>query len=232
VTPTASAGEDPATGSRTLERGLRVLDLLAERPGGLSVTEIATALATHRAGVYRLLAPLQEHRLVHRDDDGRWTLGAGLIGLASRVRSRLQEVALPELRRLADDLGATAALTLRDDEEAVVAIALEPRSTDMHLAYRRGLRHRLDQGAAGIAILAALPPRAGEREEVVTARARGWARTSGELLPGATGVAAPIVADGHPAEASVSAVWIESHDEEAAAASVVATAGRIAAALV
>ena len=210
-----------ANGSQTLERALRILRVLAEHPDGLSVTELAAALATNRAGVYRLLGPLVTQRLVSRGDDGRHALGPGLVELASRVRPRLQEVAAAELRPLADALRATTALTVRDGDEAVVTAVAEPRSTDLHMTYRLGLRHPLDRGAAGIAILAAAPPVAGERPEVAAARERGWAATSGEIAPGAHGVAAPV-----GTVASVSAVWVGRRADLDDVAAAVATAAR------
>jgi DNA-binding IclR family transcriptional regulator len=227
----AETERDRPAGSQTLERGLRVLRVLAQQPDGLSVSQLATALGTHRAGIYRLLGPLMDQHLVVRGEDGRHVLGAGLIELASRVRPRLQEVAIAQLRALADELGATTALTVRDGEEAVVAAVVEPRNTDMHIAYRSGLRHRLDQAASGIALLAALPPRAGEREAIAQARARGWSQSTAELLPGATGVGAAIVVGGREPEGSITAVWVDGRDPEPAAAAVVGAAQAIAAAL-
>lgn len=227
--PEASAS--PANHSLTLDRGLRVLRVLAEYPDGLSVSELASALQTHRAGIYRLLGPLVEQRLVHRTERGRHLLGIGLVELASRVRPRLQEVAIPQLRILADDMGATTALTLRDGEEAVVAAVVEPRNADAHIIYRVGLRHRLDQAASGMAILAGGTPRPGERPEVAQARARGWARSASELLKGTTGVAAAILELDAEPEASISAVWIEPRDEEVAGKLVVQAAETIAAGL-
>lgn len=217
--------------SITLERGLRILAVLAEHPNGLSVSEVAGALGTHRAGIYRLLKPLLDERLVHRDEEGRHTLGVGLIELASHVRPQLQIIAIPELQRLADNLKATTALTLRDGSEAVVAAVVEPRSTDMHVAYRTGLRHPLDVAASGLAILAGSRPQSGEREEVQDARRRGWSRSAGELLVGVTGVAAPIIIGRQDAPASISAVWIEPRDDEAAAMQVMQSADAIAALL-
>lgn len=195
------------------------------------MSELAAALSTHRAGIYRLLASLSEQRLVARGAGGRYTLGLGLVELASAVRSQLQEVALPELRLLADYLGATTALTIREGDEAVVAAVVEPRNTDMHIAYRPGLRHPIDRAAPGLAILAGGPPLPGERPEVELARRLGWAQTTGELLPGATGVAAPILLPGRQTDASISAVWVEPRDASRMAEAVVRSAHAIAAAL-
>jgi len=221
----------PSNRSQTLERGLRVLRVLAAEPTGLTVSELAAELETHRAGIYRLLGPLADERLVVRGADGRYALGLGLLELSSSVRSRLQEVAVRELRRLADEVGATTALTIRDGDEAVVAAVVEPTSTVMHIAYRPGLRHVLDRAAPGLAILAGGPQLPGERPEVGLARARGWSVTTGELLAGATGVGVPIVVRDQPVEASISAVWIEPRDAAAMAAPVVLAAHAIAAAL-
>jgi len=213
--------------SLTLDRGLRVLRVLADHADGLSVSELATKVGTHRAGIYRLLGPLLANRFVVKGRDGRYTLGVGLLELASRVRPRLQEVAVPVLRRLADELGATTALTIRDGHEAVVAAVVEPRNSDMHVAYRTGLRHPLDVAASGLAILAAAPAVDGERGEVRDARRRGWARSHGELLLGTTGVGVPILDPDGNAEASISAIWISPRDEEQAAILVVHAAREI-----
>jgi DNA-binding IclR family transcriptional regulator len=220
-----------ANHSLTLERGLRVLRVLAEHPDGLSVSALAAEMETHRAGIYRLLGPLMDQRLVVRDAAGRHTLGVGLIELASRVRSRLQFAARPVLQTLADELEATTALTVRDAGEALVALVVEPRQTDMHITYRAGLRHPLDVAASGIAILAGGPPLPGEREAVIAARGRGWARSAGELLKGTTGVGAAIRTGDGEAQAAISAVWLAPRDETAAGERVLAAANEIAAAL-
>jgi DNA-binding IclR family transcriptional regulator len=214
-----------------MRRGLSVLRLLAEHPDGLTVSQLADELSTHRAGIYRLLGPLTEERLVVRGPGGRHVLGLGLLELASAVRPRLQEVAARALGPLADELRATTALTIRDGADAVVAVVAEPKGTDMHIAYRPGLRHPIGLAAPGLAILAAGAPQPGERPEVQLTRERGWALTSGEILPGATGVAAAIATPGHSAEASVSAVWIDRRDPEPQALAVMRAARTIAAEL-
>ena len=207
----------PAATVQTLDRGLRVLELLAEAPDGLAVPELAAALAVHRAIVYRLLATLAGRRLVVRGRDGRYRPGAGLVGLARGVAPRLQAAALPELTALAEDLGATATLTVADGDEAVALAVVEPRTTRIHVAYRAGLRHPLTVGASGRAILLGRPG---------ADAGRGYAISSGEIQPGAIGLAAPIPG----ADASVGVVSLVELGESAAAR-VCSAAEAIAAAL-
>ena len=226
-----SPARSPANHSQTLDRGLRALQVLAKHPDGLSVSELAAALETHRPAVYRLLGPLADHHLVRREPDGRFTLAPGLIELAAAVRPRLQEIAEPVLQRLADALRATTALTIRDGDEAVVATVVTPREPRLHITYRPGMRHPLTQGAPGHVLLAAMPPQPQEPPFVTRARERRYAVSQGELLPGAIGVAVPIATPGHAAEASISAVWIEGLDPDEVATDVIAAADEIAAAL-
>ncbi len=64
--------------SQTLDRGLRVLKLLADTDHGLTVTELSTKLGVNRTVVYRLLATLEQHCLVRRDLGGRARVGLGV----------------------------------------------------------------------------------------------------------------------------------------------------------
>lgn len=166
--------------AQTLDRGLRLLHLVADAPDGLTVTEAALGLGVSRAVVYRLVGALVGHALVRRDDTGRLRLGVGLLHLARRVQPLLADAARPQLRRLAERVGATAHLTVADGAEAVALAVVEPSWTAFHVAYRTGSRHPLDRGAAGQAILA------GRRGET------GWTASAGQLQPGAYGVAAPV----------------------------------------
>ena len=169
--------------SQTLDRGLRLLQVLASgAAGGSTVTELATELASSRQAVYRLVATLEHYRLVHRDREGRVRLGFGVLKFARAVQPMLGHAATPVLRGLAEDVGATAHLTIADGDEALAVAVVEPSWTDVHVAYRVGSRHPLDRGAAGLAILKAR-------------RGMGHGRyvmTAGQLQAGARGVAAAV----------------------------------------
>ncbi len=203
--------------SQTLDRGLRVLAVLAAAPGGLTITELADRLEVNRTVVYRLVTTLGLHGLVRRDARSRLHVGLGILHLASAVHPVLRDIAAPVLRRLAEEVGCTAHLTVAEGAEALALAVVEPSWTDFHVSYRVGARHPLDQGAAGKAILLGREP-AGQRADYVT--------TAGELQAGARGLAAP-VPDVEGLEASVGIVTLGELDIEAAGPRVAVAAGEL-----
>ncbi|GAA1739665.1 helix-turn-helix domain-containing protein [Nonomuraea bangladeshensis] len=202
---------------QTLERGLRLLRLLADGKAGRTPTELAGELRLSRPVVYRLLTALMAEGFVRRDADGRVHLGFGVLVLAQAVQPLLRAAAVPTLRRLAEEVGATAHLTVAEGDDGLAVAVVEPSWTDMHVAYREGSRHPLTRGAAGQAILAL---REGRGDYFVS---------EGQLQEGARGVAAPVT--GLPwLEASVGVVTFGPLDERAGAR-VVAAAAELSAAL-
>jgi DNA-binding IclR family transcriptional regulator len=211
----------PAETSQTLDRGLRVLTVLSGSPGGLTVTELAGRLEVNRTVVYRLVSTLERHALVRKDVRGRLHVGLGVLHLASAVQPALRDVAVPVLRRLAEEVGCTAHLTVADGDEALALAVVEPSWTDFHVSYRVGARHALDQGAAGKAILA------GRSHHLDPDEGPGYVATVGELQPGARGVAAPLRGlEGF--EACVGIVTLGDLDAEQVGAHVVAAASDLA----
>jgi DNA-binding IclR family transcriptional regulator len=202
--------------SQTLDRGLRVLEVLTASPHGLTVTELSTVLDVNRTVVYRLISTLEQHGLVRRDARGRLFVGLGVLHLASAVRPLLRDLAVPVLRGLADAIGCTAHLTVADGDEALALAVVEPSWTDFHVSYRVGARHPLTQGAAGKAI------------GLVDVDEAAYAVTSGELQTGARGLAAP-VRGVEGLRASVGIVTLDGAiDEDVVAPQVIAAAAEVA----
>jgi len=202
--------------SQTLDRGLRVLRVLAESPEGLTITELSTRLQVNRTVVYRLISTLEQHGLVRRDARSRLFVGLGVLHLASAVQPLLRDLAMPVLRSLAESIGSTAHLTVADGDEALALAVVEPTWTDFHVAYRVGARHPLSQGAAGKAI------------GLLDGTDPAYAVTSGELQAGARGLAAP-VRGVEGLRASVGVVTLEDTiDEAVVAPRVIAAAQEVA----
>lgn len=215
--------------AQTLSRGIRVLEVLAEHGAPMSANELAGELGLHRSVVYRCARTLAEHRLVSTQPDGRYALGLKLVTLARGVEPDVRAIAFPVLQELSDGVGATALYWVADGFEAVCLLSVEPRHSTVHLVHRQGIRHPLDRGSSGLAILAGRPPSPGERQAVADARQRGWSSSRGELERSAAAVAAPVLVPGRAAEASVAVVFLQDAlREDDVAPQVVRAAARIA----
>jgi DNA-binding IclR family transcriptional regulator len=209
--------------SQTLDRGLRVLEAVAESPDGLTVTELAVALGIGRTVVYRLVVTLENHAYIRRSSDGKCRLGLGVLALGRQVQPIVRDASLPALRLLADAVGATAVLTIVDGQEALSAVVVEPTRSDLHVASRPGSRHPLEHGAAGRAILAA-------RTTAGRPLDPPWVIATGDGPQGAYGIAVPVL--GVPGlEASVGVLALRELNEADVGPRVARAAGEIARAL-
>jgi DNA-binding IclR family transcriptional regulator len=199
------------TGSQTLARGLTALQLVAGSGTGLTMQELADRIGVHRTIAYRLLSTLTQFRLVAKGDDGRYRPAAGLAVLGASFDRSVRQLSLPTLRALADELGTTVSLLVAEGDEQVAIAVIVPTQVAYQLAFHEGSRYPLDRGAAGIALLASMPPRPGERDLVVRARERGWVTTYGEIEPNTYGLAVPVH---RPAPSPPTCINLISHRED------------------
>ncbi|WP_059017765.1 helix-turn-helix domain-containing protein [Mycobacterium sp. M26] len=181
-----------APGSQTLARGLNALQLVAGARNGLTIQQVADSIGVHRTIAYRLLTTLAQYRLVAKGEDGRFRVAAGLAALGATFDNNVRELSLPILRDLADQLGTTVSLLVAEGDQQVAIAVIVPTHVSYQLSFHEGSRYPLDRGAAGIALLAGMPPTPGERELVTQARTQGWVITHGEIEPNTYGLAVPV----------------------------------------
>lgn len=224
--------------SQTLSRGIRILEILADASGPLSIAQIADALAVHRSIAYRLVRTLEAHRLVTRDGSGGVSLGARMAALAAGVAHDLQAEALPELTTIANQLGMTSFVTVLDHDECVTLTSVEPRHAVASVAQRPGTRHAVQVGAPGKAILSVLPRSRwpatvseGLHRELVDAATRGFATSHDEVIPSLRAVAVPVDLRGRNPLALAVVYLASSHSPEQIAEVLAASAARIREAL-
>ncbi|WP_091231110.1 IclR family transcriptional regulator [Microbacterium sp. 3J1] len=193
-----------APASQTLSRGIRILEVLADARGALTIDEIAGRLDVHRSIAYRLLRTLEDHRLVGRDAAGAVTLGPRMAALAAGVAHDLQAEALPELTAIANELGMTCFLAVLDGDDCITLASVEPRHAIASVAQRPGARHPVTVGAPGKAILTQLSPAewpeggpASLRSEVGAAREQGFTTSHDEVIPTVRSIAVPLALRGH-----------------------------------
>jgi DNA-binding IclR family transcriptional regulator len=143
----------------------------------------------------------------------------------------MREVALPELRRLAQEYPVTAVLTVVDGNEAAVLAVVEPTTADFFVGIRVGTRHPLESAAGGLALLAGRGPTADDSEEVVLARRRGYAMSRGKVNQGALGVASPVGFGPEHMEGSIGVVTLADLSPAKLGVEVSLAASRVATAL-
>jgi DNA-binding IclR family transcriptional regulator len=181
-----------AAGSQTLARGLSALQAVSSSPSGMTAQQVADFVGVHRTIAYRLLSTLAQYRYVARGEDGRYRPAAALAVLGASFDNNLRQLSVPTLRTLADDLGTTVSLLVAEGDQQVAIAVIVPTLVFYQLSFHEGSRYPLDRGSAGVALLASMPPRPGERDLVPRTREQGWVITHGEVEPDTYGLAVPV----------------------------------------
>lgn len=191
--------------SQTFDRGLAILELLAQSDHPLSAVQIAEQSGASRDSTYRLLRTLQHRRLAVKDLDGRFRVGPRFSALAANAIRDLRSKVAPIVRNLADELGVTTFFAILDGEECVTFSTAIPQGMVTALVQEPGTRHSVSVGAPGKAILSVLsesswpkPVDAGLRREVEGVWRKGFATSQDEVLPGVFAVAVPVQIMGEP----------------------------------
>ncbi|MVW73531.1 IclR family transcriptional regulator [Bordetella sp. 15P40C-2] len=149
--------ESGSHGASTLRRGLHILAALRRAPEGLDVPGIARALDMQRTSVYRYITVLVEEGYAVRDQQsGLYRAAANesqVVGDQGLSVARLA----PAMRRISDQTGDSSFLICRVGSDSL-CLHREIGSYPVQvLAVTVGHRQPLGVGAAGLALLAALP---------------------------------------------------------------------------
>ncbi|HEY7032071.1 MAG TPA: IclR family transcriptional regulator [Thermomicrobiales bacterium] len=168
----SEAGTDPAEPRSdptltTLDRGLRILELLAgdDAKAGLTLTELGRTLDMHRSTLFRFLATLRARGYIDRDPiTDRYRLGSRVLTIAGAFLDNLdlRHVARPALQALGDRTHELVHLVTLDRGEVVTIERIEGRHP-VSLQTGVGARRPVYCTASGKAILAFLPPEAIDR---------------------------------------------------------------------
>jgi len=145
-----------------LDRGMRVLSLLAESPQrAYSLTEIAQLLAIPKSTAFNICGALAEGQLLRRSRDG-FQLGRGLLELGSGYASSVNVVAefYDVSREAPPDLGAVIQLAVLDEELQAVYLAHQDCGSGLRLGLGGMVGRRVPANctAGGKMLLALLPP--------------------------------------------------------------------------
>lgn len=196
-------------GASTLRRGLHILAALRRAPEGLDINGIARALAMQRTSVYRYISVLVEENYALRDPQtGLYRAVSIWPQLGDEQTLSVAQLA-PAMRRISDHTGDSSFLICRVGADSL-CLHREIGSYPVQvLAVTIGHRQPLGVGAAGLALLAALPEDEADaiiqqnsealrsygqmtvahmRLLVEATRDRGWATVGNAAVSGVLGV--------------------------------------------
>jgi len=154
-----------ASGPRTqsvpaLERGLLILEHLAQSRRGVTLSQLTSKLQLPRSTGHALLLTYQRCGYVQRDrETGRYRLGSRLHTLANMALAghTLRSHCSSYLHRLMQETHATVHLAVMENGEVILIDRVEPNG-NVRLATWVGKRMGLHCTAVGKAIIAHLPP--------------------------------------------------------------------------
>ena len=188
---------------------LRFFATVSSKRTWWGVREVSKQIGLPVTTVHRTLGALAEIGYLRRDDSGHYSIGIDFLRLAMQVRNSdpLLKVSRPHLEQLARQSGESVLLA-RFDEATNSLVFIELITSTMKRDYEVPLYKPLTiyKGASGISVLSHLPY---EADSAVDAdflrliRARGVAVSRGQRIPGAVGIASPLIAPNGRAMGSV-----------------------------
>jgi DNA-binding IclR family transcriptional regulator len=220
----------PSAASRyaapALEKGLDILEALADVPGGLSQQQLAERLGRSVGEIFRMLEVLVRRLYVTRDAaTGRYALSLKLFDLAHRhpPTRRLMEAALPQMRRLAEATGQSVHLSVRSGAQLLV-LAQAEGFADMGFSVKAGSAYpfRADRTSARVLAAFAAPEEQaalvamlgrGHRPAPARIRAAGVLLTPSDTIAGVTDVCAPVRDASGSAVAALNLTWLARRGE-------------------
>lgn len=206
-----------STGS--VERALEILEVLVDRPEGLSLTSLADQLEMPKSAAHKLLNTLIGRHYVAQDaltQHYKPTMHLVSLGFRQLGATRLPEICQPVLDRLAGQTEELVRMTVVDGESLVWVAKAQGAKTTLRLDPIMAHPVVLHATATGKAWLATLPekdalrivlrqgfdkvpvgPNAIQsigrlRDDLRKTRARGYGMVNEEAEPGVTAIAAVI----------------------------------------
>ncbi|MBY6058597.1 IclR family transcriptional regulator [Leisingera daeponensis] len=157
--PQSDTGPKPRRTIRAAVHVVEILRCLSRSRPPLGINEIARRTGLDKSSISRLVATLEEERMVERlPDSSKFRLGLGVVALSARLVTSLKLTTLvrPKLEELAQELSETVSLSIWDGNEAVsVTQALGPNAITHFAA--PGQRNPAHCTASGKVLLAACP---------------------------------------------------------------------------
>jgi DNA-binding IclR family transcriptional regulator len=178
----------------------KAIAILGATVDGASLAELVERSGLPRATAHRLAQALEVHRMLVRDEAGRWRPGPRLAEFANAAPDVLLTAASPVLTALRDGTGESTQLYLRRADERICVAAAE-RASGLRDTVPVGTALPMTAGSGAQVLLAWEPPESVlpllprcrfSGRTLAEVRRRGWAMSVAEREPGVASVSAPV----------------------------------------
>jgi DNA-binding IclR family transcriptional regulator len=217
----------------TADRALTILGLFTDERLVITAQEVANTLEVARSTGYRYVQSLIHSGFLEEVPGGGYRPGMRVLELARLARRAygLSEIALPFMKRLAQEHGHTVVLTRRIGDQVVCLDRQESGNDLIRISYERGSRLPITAGASALILLAWLPiddvrnlisadhrrrftsETSTDVEALISRldgiREQGYCETRGEVDRDALGIAAPIFDDSGDVVAGISTITLQ-----------------------
>lgn len=151
--PSALRDDERSGGIQVIARAAKILNALGECPNGMSLGEIAQAVALPRSTVQRIVSALDSVQLVRVQGAGGVRLGPALLRLIATVHTDVVAIAQPWLQSLCDATGETVSLARASGLQlAIVHCVVADR--ELRVVPRIGMNLPLYSTSGGKALMA------------------------------------------------------------------------------
>lgn len=178
------------SGVDVLDRAFSILFAFKTGEEPLTLAELALRTGLYKSTLLRLAGALIHHGFLQRLPDGRYRLGTAPLTLGAVYQSSvdLNDVLLPIMRELMQDLGETISFHVREGDHRVCLFRIDSRYA-IRPDVRPGAIQALERGAGGRVLLAF----SGEPGPIYDAvRAAFCYMSFGERDPDTAGISGPV----------------------------------------
>jgi DNA-binding IclR family transcriptional regulator len=199
-----SASKGGAYSAPALEKGFSVVELLADHPQGLTISEITARMGLSMSEIFRVIMVMEKSGWLKRGAGDRFRVTTKVLDLALRATpsEELIQAAAPLMRELAVRIDQSCHLVVRNGEVGLI-VYRQQNPGPMGFSVRPGIRIPLEQSCSGHVLLgfSALdngqPPQESPRSPAVDAvlqkvRARGYEVMKSARTLGVTDISYPI----------------------------------------
>ena len=165
-----------------LEKGIDIIELLAESESGLTVSEISQKLKRRMSELFRIIVVMEQRGWLQKDpESARYAVTYHVLKLAHRSTpaQTLTAAAAPLMHELSTRINQSCHLVVRSGTQGLVILRQENQERHANLSVRLGAIIELASSCSGRVLLAHLNPE--ERERVLKSIPRPRSLTQARL---------------------------------------------------